>query len=367
MPLPATMPENKPPATQPSPEPERLLFDELLPAVSRSFFLSLRILPPAPRRPIALAYLLARSADTLCDTTQLPVTARLPQLLALSGQITSGFDRAAFDSLQRELGADPATADAERRLLQSLPVQLQVLARLPQADGEDIRRVLQTLISGMELDLQRFGNADTDNIRSLDSIEDTEQYCYLVAGCVGEFWTRVLDRHLSLFPGDGKSSVLGQAVDLGRALQLVNILRDLHQDLKQGRCYLPSAQLGAADLRASDLLRTESWPRALVITRFWLYRASAWFDQGLNYVTAIPRRHWRLRLAALWPALIGLATLNELSCRPAWPAEQRIIKISRRRVYLIMMLSLPAIFSNTVTRAWVNRWQRRLRRGLPPG
>jgi farnesyl-diphosphate farnesyltransferase len=146
----------------------------------------LRVLPRPVRKPIGLAYLLARASDTIADTELIPVEERL-DLLGAMRQRVAGETR-----VQLELDACRAHqgSSAEARLLAQLPALLQELDRLPPEDQKHIREVVQIITSGQELDVQRFGRARVDSIVSLVTAAELDDYTYRVAGCVGEFWTR---------------------------------------------------------------------------------------------------------------------------------------------------------------------------------
>src|ERR1019366_1978813 len=95
---------------------------------------------------------------------------------------------------------------------------------------------------GQELDLRRFAGASAKSLVALRIDAELDQYTYLVAGCVGEFWTRMCRAHLAELEEwkNGRMEELG--VRFGKGLQLVNVLRDIPKDLRIGRCYLPVAE-----------------------------------------------------------------------------------------------------------------------------
>lgn len=347
------MPENSP--------GETWLLRGLLPRVSRSFYLSLRILPRAPGRSIGLAYLLARSADTLSDTGVIPAAARRKYLDQLWSQIQDGHDPALQQSMEQDFAGN---SGIEQTLLRSLPAQLQMLGELDPADRRDIRELLSTLISGMQLDLERFDTDGEATIQTLASARETDDYCYRVAGCVGEFWTRILDRYQPAHGTTATRTRIEQAVDFGKALQLTNILRDLREDLQQGRCYLPATQLQQAGISAADLLDADAAPGVDALLGYWLQWALQLYGHGRQYIHDTPVRFWQARLAALWPALIGLRTLELLSRRAHWPAHPQRIKLSRRQVYTLLILSLPVMFSRRLCSVWLGKYENRLRNRL---
>ena len=147
--------------------------------------------------------------------------------------------------------ASDQTNEAERRLILLVPDCLRRLRACSAADRGDIQTVLGKITRAQELDLERFGEGGA--VRALNNAEELDEYTYLIAGCVGEFWTDMSFRHVPDFSGNSGDEMnrLGRAY--GSGLQLMNILRDLPSDLKQGRCYLPQDQLAGAGVSPSEL------------------------------------------------------------------------------------------------------------------
>ena len=167
--------------------------DALLESNSRSFFLTLKILPRKMRRSIGLLYLLARVADTIADSKTGEVHALLDALDAWD---------AATDERQEEAPdllhlASLQSLDAERILLEQAELAVKALDDTPPADLEMMRTCLKIIIGGQSLDLRRFGPAnDQDEISSLDDDEALDDYAYRVAGSVGAFWTSMSRHHM---------------------------------------------------------------------------------------------------------------------------------------------------------------------------
>jgi farnesyl-diphosphate farnesyltransferase len=307
----------------------------LLRDVSRSFYLTLRILPTAVRPQISLAYLLARTTDTIADTELLPQNERLAALAALRERI------AGSSSVPLALGefAKNQGSPGERVLLQNCETSLKLLGDSPQPDRELIVKVLQTIVSGQELDLRRFGSGSATNIAALASAEELDDYTYRVAGCVGEFWTRICLAHLfAPAPVDG-GRLLTNGIRFGKGLQLVNILRDLPRDLRMGRCYLPLDQLRENGLAPADLLEISNEAQARPIYNRWLETAQAHLDAGWDYTNALPRRSIRVRLACAWPLLLGARTLQLLRTGSFLDGARRI-KVPRPEVRGMLWRSL---------------------------
>jgi farnesyl-diphosphate farnesyltransferase len=308
----------------------------LLRSVSRSFYLSIRFLPALLREPIALAYLLARATDTVADTAQISTSVRVETLRLLSDGIqgTASGDvvadlTASFVSLQENA--------SERRLLEALPDCLLWLEQMEHADRNDIRVVLEKITRGQMLDLERF--ADATEVRALGTAADLDEYTYLVAGCVGEFWTQLCFRHVRQFANRSEDEMLALGKSYGMALQVINVLRDAGSDLRAGRCYFPEHELSAVHLSPSEILSEPE--RFQPIYRAWLEKAKAGLALGMEYSRAIQNR--RVRGATVLPALIGARTLSLLEASgPA--ALQRIVKVPRTEVRtMILSLALTVV------------------------
>jgi farnesyl-diphosphate farnesyltransferase len=320
----------------------------LLKDTSRSFYLTLRVLPGRIRTPIGLAYLLARTTDTIADTGLVALEQRLEALRQLRERIladTPGAPPLDFGALARH-----QASRAEGLLLEQCEAGLALLQTLAPADRQLVREVLDTITSGQELDLRRFGTASAQALAALRTDDDLEDYTYRVAGCVGEFWTRMCRAHLFPRAPLDEARLLEDAVRFGKGLQLVNILRDVPADLRLGRCYLPADRLAAAGLQPADLLEPANTPRLRPLYDEYLARAEAYLQAGWTYTNTLPRRCVRVRLACAWPILIGMDTLRLLrSANPLDPAQR--VKVSRRRVRQILLRSLLRYPS---ARAWRN-------------
>lgn len=326
------------------------LLTGLLKQVSRSFYLTLAVLPRAVRRQIGVAYLLARTTDTIADTGLVSVEKRLSALDELRARIL-GRGQAALDF--GELSERQGSA-AERVLLERCSVALEILEDLSAADVGLVRAVLETITSGQELDLRRFAGASKGNVIALKSEEELDDYTYRVAGCVGEFWTRICRAHLFPNVALDEQRLLDDGVLFGKGLQLVNILRDLAGDVLLGRCYLPGDRLAELGLLPEDLLKPEADVKFRPLYDRYLGWAEDHLKHGWRYAISLPRGQVRVRLACAWPVLIGVETLKLLRSRPVLDPRQRI-KVSRGRIRSIMARTV-------LYYPWERAWS-----GLAPG
>ncbi|MBU9553519.1 phytoene/squalene synthase family protein [Burkholderia multivorans] len=326
------------------------LLGDLLKNVSRSFYLTLRVLPDGMREPVGLAYLLARAADTIADTALVVPERRAALLNALRDEIERLGDgvalSAALDDVTRM-----QTDSHEHVLLGSMQPMLALLRAQPEADRTSIRKVVATLTSGMEFDLRTFPDEQSGQLAVLPTRDVLDRYTYLVAGCVGEFWTDMTAMHTRAARGWDVPAMRERGIRFGKALQMTNILRDCAKDLRIGRCYLPEDVLAAHGLCAADLLAPDAYPRARGVLFDLLRVALDQYRDACTYTVAIPRRFVRLRLACLWPILIGLETLELLAGNDGWLDPAKPAKVPRKRIYRIMASSLAFVGSNAAIRA----------------
>ncbi len=305
----------------------------ILKSVSRSFYLTIRFLPRPLREPVSLAYLLARATDTIADTATIPAAVRLTTLRGFARVIAGELEFAALaDSLRNfaALQSDPH----ERTLIEKLHECIDWLARLGPADRDEIRGVLRTIVRGQELDLERF--ADPVSPSSPGTAADLHEYTHLVAGCVGEFWTKLGFRHLRSFAERSSDEMTKLGIEYGKGLQLINVLRDRDTDLQNGRDYLPAEELAEASLEEVFLR--------------WLEHAEKGLEAGIEYSTALT--NWRIRFATALPALIGARTIALL--RAAGPVAPKI-KVSRKEVRRMLLAGALATTNPLALRALFDR------------
>lgn len=329
-------------ASRPASDPrldEALRFShDVLPAVSRTFALSIRALPGALGRAVNCAYLLCRIADTIEDAPALPAE-----------------DKAVLFDRFLDCFADPAAADAFPALVRSLtgdPAHLELIRRtdlvfvayraLAPATQEHVRRWVAEMALGMRKFVLRYPRG----IR-IQSLEEYREYCYYVAGTVGYLLTDLWHEHAPSI-GRRQYDVLRQrSRSFAEALQTVNILKDVARDAEhENSIYIPEQLLAehggshATILAAADAGRTRAAMAALV--------ELAWEDLGhaRDYLLLIPRRAVAIRLFCVLPLVFAYATLRELTRTPDALARRDVVKISRAEVKTLTALSVVGVMSN---------------------
>jgi len=207
--------------------------DDLLEKTSRTFALSIPMLPEPTRRHVAIAYLLFRVADTFEDAARWPRAKRLEALDDLARLLeTRGGEQLAA---ARWLADPPVSHEGYLELLRETPAVMDAYWAVPPPARAALRGDLLRTVSGMAGFVRR-GDA-RGNLR-LASMRELRDYCYVVAGIVGEMLTE-----LFLLDGDAlapyASRLRRRSRFFGEALQLVNILKDANSDATEGRVYLP--------------------------------------------------------------------------------------------------------------------------------
>ncbi|MAD26370.1 MAG: farnesyl-diphosphate farnesyltransferase [Verrucomicrobiales bacterium] len=319
--------------------------DLLLKGTSRSFYLTLKALPSKVRSQIGLGYLLARISDTIADSIKGSTSQRLEALEQYNDRIQKRSKTLPKLTNLAQLQHNPAEAE----LLEKASIPVSYLEEFSNTDQQYIRRVLDTIISGQTLDLQRFAYANANTIISLNTEDELDDYTYRVAGCVGEFWTHISLNHLFEVDAAKEAQLFENAVLFGKALQLINILRDLPEDLRAGRCYIPGTVLSEHNLKPTDLLEQETMDRFQPIYTSYLKKTVDYFEAAASYIDMLPFSQFRMRGACTLPVVIGLKTVRLLQQENILKNENRI-KISRPEVKLMMRQSALALTSRKRTK-----------------
>ncbi len=315
---------------------EHELGGKLLASVSRSFYLTLKALPVGLREPLSMAYLLARAADTLADTSGVAQSLKMDCLgefdcLVQSTSRDATAEREFCERLMREFVPMQTDAD-EAMLLQRLPEAFDAVRKYPERQLANIRGVLAPIVRGQVLDVSRF--PVDGELRALRTEAELDEYTWLVAGCVGEFWTKLCAEELQ--DAFSKDTTIAQQMErgirFGKGLQLVNILRDIGKDLAMGRCYFPLETLGENDISLGRLQREPSLLLPLLST--WQQRCREHLLCGLEYVSNV--EHRRLRYAVALPLILGVRTLALLE-KATWEERMAGVKVSRGEVAKIMV------------------------------
>jgi farnesyl-diphosphate farnesyltransferase len=211
------------------------VIDDLLQRTSRTFALAIPLLPEPTRTEVGIAYLLFRIADTFEDAVLWTPERRLEALARFVRLLDQ--DSTAAQELAGECLREPPLEHAGyRELLARMPLVLRDFGALPLPARVAIRRHLIRSVDGMRQFVRR---SDERNCLTLSDIDDLRDYCYSVAGIVGEMLTELylLERPELAAAAE---ELRNRAASFGEGLQLVNILKDAPRDAEEGRVYVPT-------------------------------------------------------------------------------------------------------------------------------
>ncbi len=309
---------------------------EILPAVSRSFAMVIRWLPRGLDDAVMVSYLLCRIADTLEDSVR-NVAEKRRQLAKFADSLDSG-------SPEIPLDAYPAT------YLGLMTHTEDVLASY-RALPEHARKVIRARVREMCDGMSKWAD------RPIVTFADQNEYCYYVAGLVGLLLTDLFHSYGHVSDAD-KAKLTPLAVDFGLALQKVNILRDLREDLTEDRCYWPSEVMARHGVTAETILQPEHVEASLAVMEEMVDEHWRYLETALRYLTLLPMSQFRLRIFCAIPLFMAVATVRRCEGNAAVFLGPRPVKIPRRQARAILVRSLSLGSCNNYLQSWYRRWQR---------
>ena len=314
--------------------------DSLLERTSRSFYPTLKYLPKKIRGQIGLLYLLARVADTIADSKH-GETEVLLEALGAYNEVAQGRSQTLPDFMEL---AEAQTNEHEAELLRNVDDVVEGLKDYDQGDQQRILSCLDIIIGGQILDLQRFGMAkEGGSISSLTTDLELDDYAFRVAGCVGVFWTEMSLAHLIKLSPEDEKIFQEKGVRFGKALQMINILRDIPEDLRFGRCYIPSEVLQEHGLKPEDLMDETNLESFRPVYDAYLDLTNEHLEAATDYIRMIPEKQFRLKASTMLPVLIGQRTVTLLRTGNILNSEERI-KVTRDEMKTYARKLLRALF-----------------------
>lgn len=302
--------------------------DALLQATSRSFYPTLKYLPKKVRGQIGLLYLLARVADTIADSKH-GETEFLLKILEGYNDVAQGRSSSLPDFTEL---AEIQTNENEAELLRNVEDVVAGLEVYSKEDQGLMLECLDVIVSGQVLDLERFGTANEGgNISALASDEQMDDYAFRVAGSVGVFWSKMSLEHLFSLPPEKEKEFFEKGIRFGKSLQMINILRDIPEDLRFGRCYIPEQALSRYNLKPEDLLDDKNIDAFRPLYDEFLDLTNKHLDAAIEYIALLPETQLRLKASCMLPVLIGQRTVTLLRTGNILNSEERI-KVTRDEI-----------------------------------
>src|SRR5580704_1912843 len=320
--------------------------DQILPHVSRTFALTIPQLPPALSIPVTSAYLLCRIADTIEDEPALSAPETLAFLQRFSAVVGgSGEPGALARDLEHRLS--DRTLPTERDLVSNMDRVVRVTASLGTAQHAAIKRCVELMCYGMP----RFQfNA---SVKGLPRSSDLDDYCYYVAGVVGEMLTDLFCDYSAEIERR-RTALVALAASFAQGLQMTNILKDVWEDRSRGACWLPQDVFTRHGVDLAHLASEPFDPRFAAGYRELVGVAHAHLRNALDYTLLIPGKETGIRRFCLWAIGLAVLTLRKIEQNPGFTRGAQV-KVSRRTVAVTLALSNAATRHNGLLRFLFNR------------
>jgi farnesyl-diphosphate farnesyltransferase len=326
--------------------------DQILPHVSRTFALTIPQLPPRLKTAVTNAYLLCRIADTIEDEPALS-PADTHALLEGFKAVVAGRGDAGALAADVEKRLSSRTLATERDLIVNMARVLNVTASLSPPQRLAIQRCVDLMCYGMP----RFQSATS--LEGLSRRSDLDEYCYYVAGVVGDMLTELFCEY-SPDIAKNRAQLSRLAVSFAQGLQMTNILKDVWEDRSRGACWLPQEVFTPHHVDLGRLSAETAGPEFDAGMRELIGVAHAHLRNALDYTLFIPAAETGIRRFCLWAIGLAVLTLQKIHNNPGFTAGSQV-KISRSAV------SWTRFFANIAVRNdWLlRRLFARAARGLP--
>ncbi len=310
--------------------PDEAYQDQILPHVSRTFALTIPQLPPALRIGVTNAYLVCRIADTIEDQTTSSAAARLGLLHRFVAVLT-GREEAA--QLVRDLvpRLSEGTLAAERELVLNMGRIVRLTASLAAPQRLAIERCAEVMCDGMH---QFQCIASTNGLARMSDLDD---YCYYVAGVVGEMLTQLFCAYSPAIERE-RAGMERLGVSFAQGLQMTNILKDVWEDRERGACWLPREVFSRHGVDLATL-RVEQQPAGFAAGMSELIGvAHAHLRNALSFTLLIPASEVGIRRFCLWAIGLAVLTLRRIQQTPGFTSGAQV-KISHAAVGITTQLS----------------------------
>ena len=309
---------------------DSLTQQQLLPGVSRTFALTIPQLPESLREVVTNAYLLCRIADTIEDDAVLLPSQKAHFHEQFCAVLAGKASAAAFaESLFPLLG--PQTPLAERELIQQIPAVIRCLRNFTLRQQASLERCVNIMSTGMP-EFQR-----TVSIHGLENMTQMDQYCYYVAGVVGEMLTELFCEYSPEIARQ-RHRLMPLAVSFGQGLQMTNILKDFWEDRQRGVCWLPREIFQRYGLNLAEHTRNGNPAVFAPALRQLIVIARGHLQNALRYTLMMPKYETGIRRFCLWAIGLAVLTLRNIHRNPAFNSGAEV-KVSRRALKTTILVS----------------------------
>ena len=321
----------------------------MLPKVSRTFAICIRLLPRDLEHPVLVAYLLCRIADTIEDTASLPASDKERLLGDFERSLESGSHPASL----RDTFADAKTD--EEILARDADAVLREFWRQPAPQQDAVRPWVQEMSRGMAEFARRKEDDQGAHIEALRTVAELDRYCYYVAGTVGHMLTGLF----RLRAGAGTAGRFGVldslATSFGLGLQLTNIIKDVADDRERGWSFVPQELCQLAGIEPEHLHDGRHSAAAMQVMHSLIDKAKLHLNDALAYSVTLPRREYGIRLFCLTALYFAVRTLELAERDDRLLDPDHKVKISRADVARTITMTRLVAPSNTLVRSYFHR------------
>lgn len=296
--------------------------------VSRTFSRPIEVLPGDLRKSVTSGYLLCRIVDAVEDNDAFTISERDERYQGFHDVLRGTRPANGFERSWMGVEGSPAH---EIELCSHIHRVMAVLDQVPSDMRDAVLRWVTEMARGMQIYSHR--SADRDGVIAPRTSDDLQRYCYFVAGTVGHMLTELFTREMELEPDSPVAQRMTELAEaFGTGLQLVNILKDITDDLDRGWSFVPRSLCRAEGLRHRDLTDPDRRAAAhrAVVPLFDLARRS--LDRALDYALAVPAEHQEVRLFCLLPLWLAVKTVGRAYGNDAMFTAGQEVKVSRGEV-----------------------------------
>ena len=325
--------------------------EDALDKVSRTFALNIRVLGKKLRKPILLAYLYMRMADTIEDDPSLLAKEKIHLLKKFSQAINFGGENITeFVNSLPQNWKDSEKADCA--LCYNAAIVLPLLSECSEPVVNAVKNGVEEMCNGMMEFVERLEKR-ADSWFTLECEADLDRYCYFVAGLVGNMLTELFCINGKNFNEKRQKKLRELSVSFGLALQLVNIIKDIQEDSLRKVCFIPMEFFRKHGVKSvQDFFSPEfSQEKKNLVIGELTKKAKKHLLDAKNYIKNLPRSEYRMRLFCLWPSLMAADNLRVIGDGSIIFEEGKRAKITRKSVTKIIRRSVALGWSNF----WIER------------
>ena len=313
----------------------------ILPGVSRTFALTIPVLPERLATVMTNAYLLCRLADTIEDD------------IGLDDRQKSVFHARFVAVVKGEAAAEPFAQEllpllsarvlpAERDLVANAAKVIRVTHGFSPEERAALTRCVEIMCAGMP-EFQR-----NKSLRGLADLAEMNDYCYYVAGVVGEMCTELFCLYCPELEAE-RARMMRLAVSFGQGLQMTNILKDLWDDRHADSCWLPQSLFAPAGVELEHLEQHYQSAAFRDGLHELIGVAHAHLRNALEYTCIVPKREVGIRRFCLWAIGLAVLTLRKIHRNPTFRSGAEV-KVSRRTVKATVLTTNMTLMSNRAVR-----------------